>query len=52
MKVIPRIIQKWIRKQFNAKLVCDKCLNNRTTQTVRGEMLCTKCASEASERKG
>ena len=51
MKVIPRTIQKWIRKQFNAKRVCDKCLNEYTIQTFRGEMLCAKCHREATERK-
>ena len=40
---LPRFIQKWIRKQFNNKKVCDKCLQPYEWQTIKGEMLCDKC---------
>ena len=40
---LPRFIQKWIRKQFNNKTVCDNCLEQYTAQTASGELLCNKC---------
>lgn len=43
---LPRFIQKWIRKQFNNKKVCDLCLEPYTTQTPRGQLLCELCDRE------
>lgn len=43
---IPRFIQKWIRKQFDNKRVCDRCLQNYKHQTPKGEMLCDECDKE------
>lgn len=40
---LPRIVQKWIRKQFNSKTVCDLCLEPYTTQTSNGMLLCNQC---------
>lgn len=40
---LPKIIQKWIRKQFDNKKVCDKCLEHYEWQTINGEKLCDKC---------
>ena len=44
---LPRFIQKWIRKQFNSKTVCDNCLEQYTVQTMAGAFLCNKCESAA-----
>ena len=40
---LPRFIQKWIRKQFNSKTLCDSCLEQYTVQTMTGAFLCDKC---------
>lgn len=43
---LPRFIQKWLRKQFNNKSVCDRCLTPYAWQTKEGDMLCDKCFRE------
>lgn len=43
---LPRIIQKWIRKQFNTKTVCNLCLEPYEYQTKEGEFLCAQCGEE------
>ncbi len=52
---LPKWIQKWIRKQFNNKTVCDLCLEPYTYQTKAGALLCKKCEKRSdtrSRRKG
>ena len=48
--ILPRFIQKWIREQFNRKTVCDRCLERYTIQTIKGELLCSRCSIEQQER--
>ena len=49
MILLPRIIQKWIRSQFNRKTVCDICLEKYQVQTIKGLLLCSKCSIEQSD---
>lgn len=42
---LPKFIQKWIRKQFNSKTVCDLCLEPYANQTMDGQKLCKECYS-------
>lgn len=49
---LPRFIQKWIRKQFDNKTVCDRCLQPYTTQTMKGDLLCNDCLTVQQETNG
>ena len=48
---LPRFIQKWIRKRFNRKTVCDRCLERYTIQTINGELLCSACSTEQQDER-